>query len=289
MKFCPNCRTQYTDDTLQYCLQDGTPLSFAEEAGETETVVSPKINEPLRFDLPAQNRPTIEQNRVTNATVFPPEPKKSNAFLIVLATAFAMLLLFGIVGAGAWFYFRNQGEIAKNTAENQNSQPNSNTKTNVNKSPTPTANTWANVITENAAPEKTPIPAAEKEKIKTDVVNRINDWKSDGEAIDLDSYMQNYAPTVDYYNKKGATAAQVRSDKLRAFSQFDSISIDITNMTVTPDATGETATAVFDKEWFFESDVKSSSGKVRQELRFRKINNKWLIAGEKDLKLYYKN
>ncbi|MEO6588762.1 MAG: hypothetical protein ABIP06_05490, partial [Pyrinomonadaceae bacterium] len=80
---------------------------------------------------------------------------------------------------------------------------------------------------------------------------------------------------------------RVRADKQRAFAQYDSIKFKISDVKVTPDATGEKATAIFDKEWNFEGAEKYSSGKVRQMLTFSKINGQWLITGEKDLKTYY--
>lgn len=297
MKFCPNCRTQYSDDSLQFCLQDGTPLSAVNDSsepptvafGEPETVVKARQVEPLRFDIPEQSRQTFEPNRSVNTSNFQPEPKRSNTFKIVLATAFVMFLLFGALAAGAYFLFLRKPEIAQNNANSANQNVNANTKPNTNKSPSPTvtpnANTNANIV---ANVDKPAISQAEKEKIKSNVSDRIDTWKSDGESLDLESYMQNYAPTVDYYNRKGITRAQVQSDKEKAFNMYDSISVKITNLTVKPDDSGETATAVFDKEWEFESESKFSEGKVQQELKLKKVNNQWLIVSERDLKLYYK-
>lgn len=296
MKFCPNCRTQYTDDTLQFCLQDGTPLSVLKDSGEpptvdfgeTETVVAPRQVEPIHFDVPEPSYQNSGQNRAANTSSFQPEPKKSNTFLTVLITAFVMLLVFAALGAGAYFIFLRKPDVAKNTANTANQ--NANAKANADKSPMPTATPNANANASNSwtSPEKTVISATEKEKIKSDVSNRIDNWKSDGEALDIDSYMQNYAPTVDYYTKKGATNAQVRGDKQKAFDIYDSVNVKITNLSVAPDDTGETATAVFDKEWEFSGEEKYSAGKVKQEVKLKKINNKWLITSERDLKLYYK-
>jgi hypothetical protein len=98
--------------------------------------------------------------------------------------------------------------------------------------------------------------------------------------------MTHYAPTVDYYSKRAASAAFIRADKQRAFSRYDSISIDISNLSVTVDASGRSATAVFDKEWDFSGNG-SSSGKVRQMIRLRNVDGEWLITAEKDLKVYY--
>jgi hypothetical protein len=98
--------------------------------------------------------------------------------------------------------------------------------------------------------------------------------------------MSHYAATVDYYNKRGASVGSVRADKQRAFTTYDSIRITLSNMTVTPDASGDGATAVFDKEWVFEG-VKYSAGKVQTQLKLKKVNGQWLISGERDLKVYY--
>src|SRR5689334_3560855 len=104
MKICPQCQTTYTDETLQFCLQDGTPL--VNQAGSknwtnAETLVSPGKG--------------WEESQVTQIAAPRPEAKKSNTGLAVLLTALGMLFLFGIVGAGAWIYFKNKDdEIAKN-------------------------------------------------------------------------------------------------------------------------------------------------------------------------------
>ncbi|MBK8147059.1 MAG: hypothetical protein IPK58_02290 [Acidobacteria bacterium] len=57
-------------------------------------------------------------------------------------------------------------------------------------------------------------------------------------------------------------------------------------MTITPGAGGTRAVAVFDKEWIFTNAAgERNAGKVRQQLTLEKINGKWLIILEKDLKI----
>ena len=58
-------------------------------------------------------------------------------------------------------------------------------------------------------------------------------------------------------------------------------------MRVSPDASGESATAVFDKEWVFEGAGKYNAGKVQTQLQLRKFGGDWRITGERDLKVYY--
>jgi len=298
MKYCPNCQTRYTDDTLKFCLQDGTPLADDSEEilptvafDETETVFPPRQVEPLPVNLPETSASNWEQSRETpvSPTQISP-PRKSKTFLIVLLTAFATLLLLGAGGIGAWLYLRkNQNEIAKNTASNnQVVNNNSNPKSNVKNSPSPTATTKNQLDANAANAVESPAPVAvDVAQVKKEVSGRINSWIALTESRNINEYMNLYAGTVDYYNGKGIGAGSIRSDKQRAFNDFDSIEMNISNLSITPDASGERATAVFDKEWVFEGEEKYSAGKVQSQLQLRKINGQWLITGERDLKVYY--
>ncbi len=92
MKYCPRCQNRYTDNSLQFCLQDGTGLlDYADSSmmptqdfSERETVVRQK---PETFDLP--------QTRVTQGARIEPGAKKSNTITVVIVTALAMFVLFG--------------------------------------------------------------------------------------------------------------------------------------------------------------------------------------------------
>lgn len=293
MKYCPNCQTNYADDTLRFCLQDGTPLAeFPDQSSptifltESETRVSPKRVEPLRQIPPSQG---WEQSQVTRVSSLESEPKKSNTAIAVLLTAFGMFVLFGLAGTGAWLYFKNgKTEIVEN--KNVNS-PNLNGQIfDTNSKITPSPTVAIKTPTPNTSLYPTPTPAPpdyDSEQTKSEVSSKIYSWKSAAESGNLNAYMSNYADTVDYYNKPGASAGFVRSDKQRAFSAYDSMKINLTNMRVSPDILGENATAVFDKEWVFQGAGKYSAGKVQTQLRLRKIGGDWRITGERDLKVYF--
>lgn len=310
MKHCPNCQTTYTDDTLRFCLQDGTPLVENSVANtgvptvsfdDSETLVSRKPpQQVVRINVPetegqsweqtqSQNWERSEQPRVVAPTV---EAKKSNTTFVVLATVLGMLAAFGIIGAAAWFLL--QSRKTNVAAVNVNIA-----------TPTrPPISNSANVQISNANLEKpspspsdtppnaTPIPKPtlkpnEAKAITNDVKDAVDEWKDAAENLDLDENLNQYADTVDYYNAGRVNRARVRTDKQTAFEQYDSIKFKISNIKVTPDASGEKATAVFDKEWNFEGAEKYSSGKVQQQLTFGKVGGRWLITGEKDLKTYY--
>lgn len=100
--------------------------------------------------------------------------------------------------------------------------------------------------------------------------------------------MSNYADRLDYYyNARNVSVGAVRDDKQRAFASYDDFRVEISNLRVTPDASGEIATAVFDKEWEFEGAEIRNKGKVQSQLQLTKIDGAWRITGEKDLKTYY--
>jgi len=284
MKHCPSCKTNYADDTLQFCLQDGTQLKDLPDSpmptvaySEEETLVRTKPPEQV---VPLSTPNFQVQNWQTNpgeqSATFPIEPKKSKTTAAVLLTALGMLLLFGI-GVGAWFYLKKGKEVTVNiNANSSNNRPSNANNQNVNTAtPTPTP-----------TPKPTLKPE-EAQNVTTAVEYVIDDWEEATENLELERHMKNYADTVDYY-KGGKTSVQkVRSDRERAFTDYDSINVNISNLKITPDNSGEKATAVFDKEWTFEGVEKFSSGKVQQQLSLGKINGKWLITGEKDLKIYY--
>lgn len=293
MKQCPNCQTTYADDNLQFCLQDGTPLvspnrnSTSGYQTETETVVVPKRVEPIRFEPPSSYQASREnwQAPVPPVIIEQREPKKTNTAMVVILSVLGTTLLLGLGGAGVWLYSRNnKTEVAVNInaapvnrAPNTNTAVNQNANANLASSPSPTA-------TPTAQPTLRPEVA---KTISNDVKDVVNEWKDSTENLDLDTHINQYADKVDYYKAGRVDAARVRADRERAFNAYDTLIVNLDNIKVTPDATGEKATVVLDKEWNFEGAEKNSSGKVQQQLTLGKVNGRWLITGEKDLKVYY--
>lgn len=248
--------------------------------GETETFVA-------RSSYPSNTPAPSEVTRVQTLE----QPKTgSNTALAVVLTAGGMLLLFIAIGIAAWLYSRNSGSAVANansytppTILNTNlsvSTPSANTS--VQSSPVPTVsmpqtNTSPNT---NTQPPVVPDDGASR----TEVSQRVYAWKSSLESDDLDGLMSNYASTVDYYRNRGSSVGAVRADKARAFARYSSKRVNISNMDVT--VNGDTATATFDKEWNFSGNG-TSSGKVRSQYTYRRINGRWLITGERDVRVYY--
>lgn len=273
MKICPACNAKYSDDTLLYCFDDGTPL-VGPSGADMPTVVLGEIETAV-----GKRNTGWHQTEVTRIGDRP-QRSGSNTLAAIALTALGMLILFGIA---AWLYLGSrQSEVgvnAANTSNNENRRLNS---------PAPSPQMSQVQARIPAAPaNNAPETGIDDPQIRSEVSQAINGWKSQAEALDLNSYMSHYARTVDYYRKPGASADFVRSDKQRAFSRYSSIDVNLSNMSVTTDSSGQTATAIFDKEWDFQGNG-SSSGKVQQLMRLRKIGGQWLITAEKDLNLYYK-
>jgi hypothetical protein len=289
MKVCPSCNTQYTDDSLAFCLQDGTRLVQAKSgpptavSDETETVVRDRERSPESTNW--------RQTEITQ--ISQPTGAKKSSNLMLIAAILGLVLVIVVIGGAAlvWFVFLPAKTPANNmvanastpaTAINSNVVPGNANRTGA---PMPAVNTNLNV----ALPTPTPTPSTTDPAIvRREIAGRINDWKEAAESLNVNTLMHYYADTVDYYRRGSTSAGVVRNDKQRAFSRFSSIRITISSLNVSADPSGDRATAIFDKEWVFEG-ARISSGKVRSQLQFKKINGDWLITGERDLSVYYVN
>ena len=263
MKVCPSCGTRYTDETLQYCLQDGAPLA---DTGE-----SAPMDDPITVVRPRN------ESQYTPAASQPPYAAPKPTGRVVLLTVAATIVLLSLGGLLAWMLF----------GRTQNgSEPNrSNTTVSAEATPTrpPNPSPTATAANQNA---NTSIGREMLAEARREVTAVIADWRSATQAKDIDSYMSRYADTVAYYTDPSVSRAQVRSDKERAFSIYDKVELEISNINTTIDPSGENAVATFDKEWEFEGESRSR-GKVRSELKLKKVNGEWLITSERDQKVYY--
>jgi serine/threonine-protein kinase len=154
-----------------------------------------------------------------------------------------------------------------------------------------TANDRANAdliksLEEGGASSPTSTPA-DPATVRKEVATALEGWADSLRQRDITSHMGFYADTLEtFYNRQNVPAAQVRSDRARAFSHYDSMDVNISDVEIAPDPKGTRATATFDKSWDFESDSRHATGSVRQQLTFTNVAGRWLITGERDLKVY---
>ena len=101
MKRCPTCNRTFDDDTLSFCLDDGTPLrDAAGRADSQETLVSPS---PASSILPTtqpyglSGKATINASQFNppDAQVFTPPPQQRRTWLWVVGVLAIVLVLIG--------------------------------------------------------------------------------------------------------------------------------------------------------------------------------------------------
>ena len=148
MKQCPNCKTTYTDDSLQFCLSDGAHLLSS--SNDEKTVQMSFGSEPMRVNIPPDSAPTIFAQSLP---VVQNQSSKKGLGLL-LGGGFALLLLLIAAGIGAFIFLR---------------QPDNKT-TVAAVSPTPTFSTNVSpTATQNVAP--TAAPNDETAKLKEEMAN----------------------------------------------------------------------------------------------------------------------
>ncbi len=292
MKHCPTCKTNYADDTLQFCLEDGTPLAGLHDSQaptvafsdtEAETVLLSDENAPTRAAVPETEIWQERQSEVTQVptpfqfqTPPPQTPKRSNTALAVIATALAMLLLFGGIFA-AWLLLKDDDK------ENAGKTNKGNTTLTATLSPSPRESITPSP-TATITPTTNPTPTFDAAQIRSEVSDKMNAWKSAMESGSLDSVMSHYADRLEYYYRAGGTSsAAVRNNKNGAFRIYNSFRVTITNMNITLNDAGDKATVVFTKSWDFQGSGKRSDGSVRAQFQVTNIGGRWFITGEKDI------
>lgn len=268
MKQCPQCNTIYNDDTLRFCLQDGTPLAAA-DANDQRTVILPEMQTVVTAREQARNTEWTQ-----TGPPMTPESKPRTGLTIVL-TSLVTLILVSVVGAGVWIFMRERQEKSADVSGSSPVSSNNANTAKVARTPTPTANN-ANVNTSS-----TPFP--NEAETKKEVAKAIATWRAQIEGGDLDEIVNSYADSVDYYLKKGANRDFIRNDRSKAYEKYDVIKLEISDVRVTLGPTETDATAEFDKEWEFEGETRSK-GKVRQQLKMKRVNGEWLITSEQDMK-----
>jgi hypothetical protein len=147
MKICPRCQKTYTDDNLNFCLDDGVVLQQA-GGGGNEPQPTVFMNQPPATNPQnaATSQPTIQPQWNTAPQQYGGPPKKSSkAWIWVLLILGLVIVVCGIGGVGGLFYL---GTISDNNVANSNS----NSKTTITTKTTPKPGTSPTTGTTPSAP-----------------------------------------------------------------------------------------------------------------------------------------
>lgn len=142
MKICPTCRRTYDDDGLNFCLEDGTVLTFsAIDAGAPTIVMNPP--RPTNPSPQGSGIQTSWDAQNPGGYSMQPKKKSSKAWIWVLGILGVLVLVCG--GGFAGFFYYVASVANSNTVSNTSrvSSNTTNTKSNnwSNKSPTPSPQT----------------------------------------------------------------------------------------------------------------------------------------------------
>ncbi|HKQ99176.1 MAG TPA: nuclear transport factor 2 family protein [Pyrinomonadaceae bacterium] len=310
MKRCPTCQRTYADDTLNFCLEDGSPLTGIGSAGLDETLTLEANEPPPTEVLPPGLAPTVPARKAAGTTRHqarstqedfqqvsaPPQTAQRNTTSVVVLTVAATILLLGLGGLGAWLLLKdNGGGNLNGTQAGTNSSRTDNTggmQSNVN-SNTTSGNTTKPTVspTPDYTPSPTPSPTTQTvdaAAVRAEVSNALNGWRQTMTNPDVDAHMSYYADTLHtYYNASNVNVSRVRANVARAFSSYSVFDVRVTNLRIEVDPSGQKATATFDKTFEFRNDEKTYAGSGLNRFWFEKIGGRWLITGEKDLRTYY--
>ena len=279
MKYCPSCLSQYTDLTLKFCLQDGTPLSAAPaKQSSIDTVAFALPVTEQNFSRTSNYRVEAADSGQTQENVkIPAVPKRSSRKPLIAAAVMVPLITLAVVGGGAgWVYISSKNTVVK-TDDTPDEDGNDVRKLS---EPPPAELIKAS---EKTSSQETP----DREAVKSEIANLIETWKDLTEGRNSEKLAAMYGEKVDYLGQLGTTAAEIKAGLQKTFDAYSEIDIEISNLMVAVDAEGTSATALFDKEWSHEAAPKLSEGKAHFKLHLMKDRSAWRIVTEKQLKVYF--
>lgn len=96
MKQCPVCKTNYDDETLRFCLNDGTGLVTSNDVAET--VQMSFDNNPVRINIPPDSTPTVFTPSISN----PPVNKGVSPIIVGILVSLLVLVIIGFAGFAAY-------------------------------------------------------------------------------------------------------------------------------------------------------------------------------------------
>ncbi|MGI8786240.1 MAG: hypothetical protein ACR2HG_00580 [Pyrinomonadaceae bacterium] len=151
MKQCPLCRRTYTDETLAFCLEDGSPLVAQIDSEVTQQYI-PAATE--RFETPRTFAPPSQETFQINLPLNQSPPRRSKFWIVPAIVG----LLFLIVGGSVAVFLLTKDKTDKKSLDTTVRTIAANAADNANKpTPSPTAtkpasfklvNTWESDVNE---------------------------------------------------------------------------------------------------------------------------------------------
>jgi len=114
----------------------------------------------------------------------------------------------------------------------------------------------------------------------------LNDWIAATNARDINRQMSFYNQTVNaFYLTRNVSASDVRAERERVISRASSVDIHAGQPVIRINPDRRSATMRFIKRYSIVGNGQTRSGEVLQELRWQRVNGRWKIVSERDLKV----
>ncbi|PWT91905.1 MAG: hypothetical protein C5B55_07280 [Blastocatellia bacterium] len=219
MKRCPSCNRTYTDASLNFCLEDGTPLALdappPSMPGATvryppaRDTAAPPPTEIFRPDSPLISQPPPPPQQQWAPAPIPQPQKKSSAIWWILGG----LAAFAVIGIGAAVLIFMVASISSTNTNNGNANANSVVSNrNANANANSNANTNSNTNTSNLPSEFTDDFSQQKWGTGESKFGRI--WYADDEyhmSSKAKTYVAIYAPSQQYQTANATIKVTGRS------------------------------------------------------------------------------
>ena len=132
MKICPSCRRTYDDDGLNFCLEDGSVLTFSSLDSAAPTIA---MHQPRPTDSPQAMRTSWDAQQAAVPTPAPQPKKKSRTWVWALMIIGLAVVFCGGGAAGLFVYVASQADTNTETNtrvanNNWNARANSSTSNN---------------------------------------------------------------------------------------------------------------------------------------------------------------
>lgn len=294
MKHCPRCNRVYTDQTVNFCLSDGTfllegpaPVPVekppARRAQEAPTEAMPQAGRTVAPTLPATPQ---AYSRTAYAPASSSSPGKDSRPLLwvvigVLLASVAVLSFFLLQKS------TDDGRADTRTAAADDTKT-ANANTPVYATPYATP-----VLTPSVSqtPTATPTPTPNTASATSEVTAVMNAWEESLRRQDLDGNMRLYADRLDaYYQRGGVSRDQVRASRQAIFDRYySSTNVQLSNIRVEVDSSGTRATVTYDNSYNWRGGSKYLVGKSHNSMELMKTGTRWLITGERHINTYFED
>jgi ketosteroid isomerase-like protein len=299
MKRCPACNRVYTDQSLNYCLHDGTNLvapggddpgrqarPTGRSPSDVPTEVLPRGGQGSGF----ANQPTLPVSPLRAPGPFPANPPRANNTKLLVAVLIVVLLTGG-VGLGLMLSRAGGGEEVRGGAEDSakaGQTPAASSTPTPYATPQPAASQTATPASATPTPTATPEPTPNLSRARSEVMSLMNTWAESMRRQDVGANLSLYADRLDAYYQRGSVGReQVRSDRQAIFSKFySSTDVQLDNLSVELDPSGTAARVTYDNSYDWRGGSKYLIGKSHNAMTLSKQGSRWLITSEEHLGNY---